>query len=117
MIIPILRIFDLEKAKEFYCDYLGFEKDWEHQFEEGMPLYLQISLEGIIIHLSEHHGDASPGSAIRIRVSDLKNYHSTLAKKDYAYARPGIEEAPWGMDELTIIDPFSNRIIFYQEHD
>lgn len=28
--IPILRIFDLAKAKEFYVDFLAFRIDWEH---------------------------------------------------------------------------------------
>ena len=28
--VPILRIFSVEKAKEFYVDYLGFSLDWEH---------------------------------------------------------------------------------------
>ena len=34
--IPILRIFDVEKAKEFYVGFLGFTVDWEHHFEEGV---------------------------------------------------------------------------------
>jgi hypothetical protein len=53
---PILRIFDENKAKEFYVDFLDFKVDWEHRFEEGLPLYMQISKDGCIIHLSEHHG-------------------------------------------------------------
>jgi hypothetical protein len=40
---PILRIFDEAKAKEFYIDFLGFKVDWEHRFEAGLPLYMQIS--------------------------------------------------------------------------
>jgi len=47
---PILRIFDEAKAKEFYIDFLGFRVDWEHRFEEGLPLYMQISKDGCIIH-------------------------------------------------------------------
>ena len=27
--IPILRIFSVEKAKEFYVDYIGFTVDWK----------------------------------------------------------------------------------------
>ncbi|HBO82442.1 MAG TPA: glyoxalase/bleomycin resistance/extradiol dioxygenase family protein, partial [Cupriavidus sp.] len=27
--IPILRIFSVEKAREFYLDFLGFQVDWE----------------------------------------------------------------------------------------
>jgi catechol 2,3-dioxygenase-like lactoylglutathione lyase family enzyme len=38
--IPILRIFSVEKAKEFYVDYLGFTVDWEHHFEDDTPAYL-----------------------------------------------------------------------------
>ena len=59
-IVPILRIFDEDKAKEFYVDYLEFVVDWEHRFEEEMPLYMQISLDSIVLHLSEHHGDCTP---------------------------------------------------------
>ena len=33
--IPILRIFDEVKAKEFYVDFLGFKIDWDHRFEPG----------------------------------------------------------------------------------
>jgi len=63
--IPILRIFSVEKAKEFYVDYLGFSVDWEHHFEENTPAYLQVSRDGLLLHLSEHHGDCCPGSAVR----------------------------------------------------
>ncbi len=55
--IPILRSFDETKAKEFYVDFLGFNIDWEHRFEDNFPLYMQLSKDGCIIHLSEHHGN------------------------------------------------------------
>jgi hypothetical protein len=45
--IPILRIFSVEKAKEFYVDFLGFTWDWEHRFGENFPLYAQVSRSGI----------------------------------------------------------------------
>jgi hypothetical protein len=35
---PILRIFDEEKAKEFYLKFLEFKLDWEHRFEDDLPL-------------------------------------------------------------------------------
>ncbi|MEK7253441.1 MAG: glyoxalase superfamily protein, partial [Bacteroidota bacterium] len=46
-IIPVLRIFDYAKMKEFYLDWLGFTIDWEHTFGENSPVYLQISREHI----------------------------------------------------------------------
>ena len=57
-VIPVLRIFDLAKAKEFYLDWLGFTIDWEHRFTKNFPLYMQISLEDIVLHLTEHYGDS-----------------------------------------------------------
>ena len=65
-ITPILRSFDEAKAREFFVDFLGFTVDWEHRFEPSLPLYMQVSKDDCIIHLSEHHGDCSPGAAIRI---------------------------------------------------
>jgi catechol 2,3-dioxygenase-like lactoylglutathione lyase family enzyme len=41
--VPIFRIFSLEKAREFYLDFLGFKVDWEHRFEPDSPVYMQIS--------------------------------------------------------------------------
>ncbi|WP_036818008.1 glyoxalase superfamily protein [Pontibacillus yanchengensis] len=112
--IPIFRIFDVEKAKEFYITYLGFSLDWEHRFEEHFPLYMQVSSGGITLHLSEHHGDCSPGAAVRVEVEGLKALHNALESKAYAYANPAIESKPWGTKEMQLTDPFGNKLIFYQ---
>jgi hypothetical protein len=45
--IPILRIFSVEKAKEFYVGFLGFTVDWEHHFEDNTPAYIQVSVVAI----------------------------------------------------------------------
>ncbi|WP_163100303.1 glyoxalase superfamily protein [Peribacillus alkalitolerans] len=114
MITPIFRIFDVDKAISFYCEFLGFNQDWVHQFEENMPKYIQVTFNDAIIHLSEHHGDASPGSAIRFKMANLKDYNASLLNKDYPYAKPGLQKTPWNTLEMTLTDPFSNRIIFYE---
>jgi len=110
--VPILRIFSIEKAREFYIDYLGFQVDWEHTFESGMPVYMQVSRGGIVFHLSEHHGDGSPGSAVFIEMAGLQEFHAELAAKNYKYLRPGILEQEWGMREVHLIDPFGNKLRF-----
>ena len=109
--VPILRSFDEEKAKEFYVQFLEFGIDWEHRFEKDLPLYMQLSKGSCVIHLSEHHGDSSPGAALRIEVDDLESYHQKLIEKQYKNARPGVNEAPWGLD-MPISDPFGNKLIF-----
>ncbi len=109
---PILRIFDEAKAREFYIDYLGFKIDWEHRFAPNMPLYLQISKDNCILHLTEHHGDCSPGAALRIQTSDIDAFHQQLQAKPYKYANPGIEDTPWNSRDLSVKDPFGNRLTF-----
>jgi len=111
-VVPILRIFDEAKAREFYVGFLGFKVDWEHRFEPGLPLYLQVSRDGCILHLSEHHGDCCPGAAMRIEVGDIDAYHAELTAKEYGYARPGIDDTPWGSRDMSVKDPFGNRLTF-----
>lgn len=109
--IPIIRIFSEEKAREFYVDFLGFTIEWEHRFEDGFPLYAQVRRSELILHLSEHHGDATPGSTLFVPVQDIDALHDELQRKDYKYGKPGIEALPWGR-VLTTTDPFGNRIRF-----
>jgi hypothetical protein len=61
-VIPILRIFSVEKAREFYLDYVGCNHDWEHRFDDTAPLYMQVSRDGLVLQLSEHYGDGPPGA-------------------------------------------------------
>ena len=63
--IPILRLFDEAAARAFYVDFLGFRVDWEHRFEADLPLYMQLTLGDCVLHLSGHHGDATPAPASR----------------------------------------------------
>lgn len=113
-IVPVLRSFDEARAKAFYCDFLGFEVDFEHRFEPGMPLFMQLRLGEAMLQLSEHHGDATPGSTARFIVTGLSDYHREITAKGYGNARPGIEETEWGAAEMTVHDPFGNRLVFTQ---
>ena len=113
--VPILRIFDVDKAREFYVEFLGFTVDWEHRFDERAPLYMQVSRGGLVLHLSEHHGDACPGSTVVVRVAGLADYHREITAKGYGYMRPGIERAPWNANVMQVTDPFGNRIRFNED--
>lgn len=114
VITPIFRIFDEQKAKDFYLNFLEFQLDWEHRYEDNFPLYMQVSLGRCTLHLSEHHGDCCPGSTIRIEVTNIEALHSQLLKKNYKYCRPGIANTPWQTKEIRVGDPFGNRLIFFE---
>ncbi len=113
---PILRSFDETKSKEFYVDFRDFKIDREHRCEEKTPLYMQISKGNCILHISEHHGDSCPGTTLRIGVSDIDGYQKKLLAKQYKYARPGIQDQSWGTRDMTITDPFGNKLIFTDEN-
>ena len=51
--IPVLRMSEEAAAKAFYVDFLGFEIEWEHRFEDSpeSPLFMQIRLGQAVIHL------------------------------------------------------------------
>ncbi len=113
--IPILRIFDVPKAKAFYVDFLGFAVDWEHHFDEGSPAYIQVSRDGLILHLSEHHGDCCPGSTVFVWMTGIEEFHRELTGKGYTHMRPGIETTFYDAKSVQVIDPFGNRIRFNED--
>ncbi|WP_019929267.1 glyoxalase superfamily protein [Nocardia sp. BMG111209] len=112
--VPILRIFDVAKAYEFYRDHLGFTVDWEHRFEPDLPLYAQVSRSQTTLHLSEHHGDGTPGTVVWIPVDDVHGLHAELAAHHYRYGRPGAPEPGPGGPGFMITDPFGNTLRFSQ---
>lgn len=111
VVVPILRTFPGGEADKFYLEYLGFSTDWEHRFSDDLPLYRQVSRGNCVLHLSEHHGDATPGFSVRIEVPDVAALREALNRKPYLL-RPGLEKMPWG-SELVIPDPFGTRLVFH----
>ena len=113
--IPILRIFDVVKARNFYVGFLGFTVDWEHKFDEKSPVYLQISKAGLILHLTEHHGDCCPGSTVFVWMRGIEEFHANITSLGYGYMRPGIEKTFYNSLCVEVTDPFGNRIRFNED--
>lgn len=114
-IIPVLRIFDDAKAREFYVDFLGFEVIFEHRYQEDFPLYMEVKRGAVAFHLSAHHGDGAPGMNLLVRVPGVKAYQEELLAKQYGFARPGPpEDSGHGTLQFTVHDPFGNRLTFYE---
>jgi ribosomal-protein-alanine N-acetyltransferase len=109
-VIPVLRIFSVEKAREFYLDYAGFHLDWEHRSEPDSPRYMQVSRDGLVLHLSEHYGDGSPGACFHVEFRRVEALHAELSAKNYPYWRPGITKTFHGTPQLTLLDPFGNKL-------
>lgn len=110
--VPVLRMFDVAKTREFYLDYLGFSVDFEHRFHDDAPLFMGISRHGLTFFVSEHHGDGSPGAHVVVQMRGVDDLHRELAAKHYRYMNPGIQIQDWGTRELCVTDPCGNKIIF-----
>jgi catechol 2,3-dioxygenase-like lactoylglutathione lyase family enzyme len=69
-VIPVLYVEDAGRAVDWYRR-LGFHKEWEHQFEPGLPWFVSVARGRVRLYLSEHKGDARPNTLIHLNVRDI----------------------------------------------
>jgi ribosomal-protein-alanine N-acetyltransferase len=76
---------------------------------------MQVSRDGLVLHLSEHYGDGSPGAVVYVEMHGIEALHAEITSKKYRYLRPGLGEGHGKNGKaLGLIDPFGNRIRFNQ---
>jgi catechol 2,3-dioxygenase-like lactoylglutathione lyase family enzyme len=106
-------MYDVAATIRFYVDYLGCSLD--HQDGAGdRPVYLGVSRDGMEFHLSSHHDDGTPGTAVLVVVRNIDALHAELHTRGYPFFNPGISPGPGNGREMQLIDPASNRIRFYE---
>ena len=111
-VTPQFRITDARRSLAFYVDGLGFQVDWEHEFEPNTPKYMQVSRGNLLFHLSEHYGDGTPGAAVYVAMQGVKEFHAEITAKNYKYLRPGVQRTPWNTWAMDLLDPFGNKLRF-----
>ena len=109
-VTPQFRIKDAKASLAFYVDGLGFSVDWEHRFGPGMPVFMQVSRDGIALFLSEHAGDAKFGGTAYFVVPDVDARHRELVARGLPLGAP--QDTPWGTREMIATDPDGNRLRF-----
>ena len=112
--VPILRIADVRTAKLFYGDFLGFTVDWEHYYEDGAPVYMQVSRAGLVLHLSENER-FKEGTIIYVGTTGLGALHTELSSRSGSSGPPTISLTLWNSKQMEIEDPFGNLIRFNEE--
>ncbi|MGI4886151.1 MAG: glyoxalase superfamily protein [Janthinobacterium lividum] len=113
MVTPVFRILDYAQAWAFYVEWLGFRIDWADRPAAG-PAYLQVARADVVLHLSGHPADGAPGSLARAEVQGLLVFHHQLLRRPHPFAAPVLARAEWNerVLEMTVIDPFGNRLVF-----
>lgn len=115
--VPVLRIQEEKLARDFYVDYLSFGIEWEHRFEDGMPLYLRVRRGDTVLDLSEHHGDGTPGSVVWVPVQGIRAFHAELSARPHPRLRPGIDHDAPGGPTMEVTDPWGNVLRFCENLD
>ncbi|MFC9977848.1 glyoxalase superfamily protein [Spirillospora sp. NPDC127200] len=99
-VIPILHVQDAAAAVAWY-GRLGFEQQWEHRFEPGLPAFVEVARGEVRLFLSEHTGDARPDTLVYLRVRDVQAIASEFGVQ--------VADAPWAR-EVELRDPDGNRL-------
>lgn len=112
--VPVLRIFDETLARDFYLGWLGFTEVFAHRFAPGLPLYLRVRRDDLVLDLSGHHGDGTPGTAVWIPVTDVLALQRELLANPFRGLRPGIDVDSPGGPTMDVLDPFGSTLRFSQ---
>jgi hypothetical protein len=118
--IPVLRIFSVDAALQFYVEFLGFSLDFGGPSAgDGTPYYGQVSRGLTTLHLTEVAYDPGPGATVFIWIDGIDDLRLALnVRREQvrvwgpAVWAPEIEDAPWNARVLTIADPFGNHLRF-----
>ena len=105
----IIPVSDVDRAKAFYADQVGFHVDHDQRVNEGLR-FVQLTPPGSACSIAIGQGvtDAAPGSAsgIQMVVPDINTAHAQLA--EHGVAVSDIEHLAWG-SFVYFADPDGNR--------
>ena len=102
-------VSDIDRAKAFYVDQVGFNDDHDHQFSEEIR-FVQLTPPGSGCSISFTTGahEMEPGSldGLQLVVEDANAVHDELAERGVDVS--DVEDLPWG--RFTFFsDPDGNK--------
>jgi catechol 2,3-dioxygenase-like lactoylglutathione lyase family enzyme len=100
-VVPVLYVEEAARAVAWY-ERLGFQQEWEHQFEPGFPWFVSVARGRVRLYLSEHKGDARPNTLIHLYVTDVDR-----VAEEFAVA---VDEEGLAGRECALEDPDGNRL-------
>jgi catechol 2,3-dioxygenase-like lactoylglutathione lyase family enzyme len=101
-------VTDVDRAKAFYTDQIGFNLDHDHQVADGLR-FVQLTPPGSACSISIGEGitDAAPGSVrgLQLVVDDVEATRADLASRGVDAGE--VQDFPWGRF-LFFSDPDGN---------
>ena len=107
---PILQVADLKQSLSFYCDVLGFTKEFAYG---EPPFYGGVKLGEVILHLctsAENDGRRGRGSAY-VFCDEVDAYYGEVTGRGVEVTSR-LETYPYGMRDFQVKDPDGNLICF-----
>ncbi|MEW9267009.1 glyoxalase superfamily protein [Kineococcus endophyticus] len=102
-------------ALEFHTAVLGFKCSWEHRPRPDLPLHARVRRDDAELDLSEHHGDGTPGTVVRVPVRDVRALRRELSPRLAPRQFPGVEDDAPGGPTMTVLDPSGNSLRFCRQ--
>ena len=91
-------VTDVDRAKAFYADQVGFNADHDHRVSDEIR-FVQLTPPGSACSISLGTGitDAQPGSVkgLQMVVTDIHAAHAELTARGVEVS--GVQEFPWGL--------------------
>jgi uncharacterized glyoxalase superfamily protein PhnB len=114
--IPLLRVSNATAAEDFYCNGLGFRKEFVYRNNESNPepCYLGLTRDRVWLHVSSFSGDGVPGAVANFMVEDVDLLHMQLLAQGVPIESGPIDQS-WGTRELYIKDSDGNSLRFIQQ--
>ena len=109
--IPLFRILSYKTAVRFYVGFLGFQIDWENRIRPTDLVYMQLSYNGLILHLSEFK-KFETNAIIFIETFNIHAFHAELKQRNHESNIQDIQRTTWKTMQLEIEDPFGNLLRF-----
>jgi uncharacterized glyoxalase superfamily protein PhnB len=115
--IPVLHVRSATAAEEFYCNKLGFRRQFIHRLNESMPdpCYMGLARDDAQLHVSSFSGDGVSGGVVYLRVDDVDGLHATLLRDHIDITMEPTDQS-WGNREMYVKDPDGNSLRFIQEN-
>ncbi len=108
--VPVLKVKDARQSERFYCEVLGFIKDWEHRFAADFPLYISMSRGPLCLHLSEHEGGGTQKGELFIAVIDVDRTYAALLERGLEADGPP-ENRSYGVRDFGLMDPDGHHLV------
>ncbi len=113
--IPVLHVRSSAPAEEFYCQRLGFRREFAYRVDESKedPCYMGLVRDTARLHVSSFSGDGVCGGVVRFEVEDVNALHAELVAKGVRIDTRPVDQT-WGTREMYVKDMDGNSVRFIE---